>query len=302
MRWKQVRISSDRDIQPDTLAHSSYALIEQFLAAKSGREEDCEDAIYAGPNFVAVIDGATSKSERRWDGKTGGRIAAEIIKEAFEHVPADATARKTVDILTAAIHALYVQHDAVDLMSTWPVQRAVASFVAINLARRELWFVGDCQCLLDHELLTNTKRIDDITADARSLFLETELLQGKTIEELRQHDSGRAFILPLLERQTLLQNTPAAGPYWFPVIDGYPVPDTGIRVQSLPEHMESVVLASDGYPYLKNSLEASEQALQEVIAEDPLLFRSYKSTKGLSEGNISYDDRAYIRIKMPARS
>src|SRR5579859_908436 len=274
----------------------AYALIEQFLCAKNGRDEMCEDAIYVGRSFIAVIDGATSKTERRWEGKTGGRVAAETLKAAFDHVPADATARQTVDLLAAAIQAVYTQYDLLDTVRQDAVQRITASFVALSLQRREIWLVGDCQCLLNQELVQNTKEVDSITANARALFLAAEIAQGKTLEELRQHDTGRAVILPLLERQMTFQNNPSAGPYWFPVIDGFQVPEEGIRLVSLPERTETVVLASDGYPYLKDTLSASEQALQELLLHDPMLFRDYKSTKSLQAGNLSFDDRAYIKI------
>lgn len=288
----------------DTSDHTSptqsqglrYSVVEQALVSKTGQEETCEDTLYIGSHFVVVIDGATSKTERLWDGKTGGRIAAEIIQSAFDLIPSDATARLAVDILTAAIQALYKQYDVEDIVQSQPVDRAVASFVALSLERKEIWFVGDCQCMIDQELILNTKIIDTITANARSMFLEAEVAKGKTIEELREVDTGRDTILPLLEQQMTFQNNPQAGEYWFPVIDGFPVPDEGIRVLPLPEHAQTVVLASDGYPYLKDTLEASEQALQELLHDDPLLFRKYKSTKGIHNGNGSFDDRAYIKI------
>jgi glycerophosphoryl diester phosphodiesterase len=286
------------DIQPTDSISAKYSIVEQTLISKTDNEAVCEDAIYIGPHFIAVIDGVTSKTQRRWEGKTGGRIAAETIKEAFGHVPSDATARQAVDILTAAIQSLYKQYDVVDIIQDDAVQRAVACFVAISFERKEVWFVGDCQCMLKQELIQNTKEIDDITANARSLFLEAEIARGKTIEELREHDTGRAFILPLLERQMIFQNNPAAGQYWFPVIDGFDVPDEGIRVLSLSSNIETIVLASDGYPHLKDSLEASEQALQEILRDDPLLFRKYKATKGLQPGNVSFDDRAYVKIEL----
>ncbi len=97
------------------------------------------------------------------------------------------------------------------------------------------------------------------------MFLEAEIAKGKTLEELLQNDTGRAFILPLLERQMLFQNNPAARQYWFSIIDGFEVSDEGIYVQSLPIDIQTIVLASDGYPYLKETLEASEQCLQEVL-------------------------------------
>lgn len=59
------------------------------------------------------------------------------------------------------------------------------------------------------------------------MFLETDLQKGTTIEELRRNDTGRAFILPLLKQQQFFQNNPAAGMYWYPIIDGFPVPDGG---------------------------------------------------------------------------
>ena len=271
-------------------------LIEQFLSAKNGHNETCEDAIYIGPSFAAIIDGATSKTDRRWNGKTGGRIAAETLKEAFDHIPADATARQTVDLLTAAIQKVYRQYDLLETIKRNAVQRITASFVALSIQRKEVWFVGDCQCLLNQELIRNTKDIDEITANARALFLATEIAQGKTLEELRQHDTGREFILPLIERQMIFQNNPSAGSYWCSVIDGFHVPDEGIRILSLPESTETVVLASDGYPYLKDTLMASEQALQELLQDDPMLFRHYKTTKSVQQDNPSFDDRAYLKI------
>jgi len=90
------------EINQDALTHTSllYKIQEQSLIAKTGNDETCEDAIYIGPSFVAVIDGATSKTERKWDGETSGRVAALTLKEAFDHIPAEATAREAIDILT----------------------------------------------------------------------------------------------------------------------------------------------------------------------------------------------------------
>ena len=59
---------------------------------------------------------------------------------------------------------------------------------------------------------------------------------------------------------------------------------------------DEIVLASDGYPVLKNSLKESEEKLLEILEKDPLLINIYKSTKGLQQGNISYDDRTYIKF------
>jgi hypothetical protein len=240
-----------------------YTVEEQLLISKTGNDADCEDAIYTGPHFAAVIDGATSRTKRRWDGKTNGRIAAETIYATFGQIPYDATAYQATAILTKAISNLYKQYGVSDIAQDDPVQRAVASFVAVSLWRKEIWFIGDCQCLLGNQPIsniTNVKEVDNIVANARSLFLEAEIARGKTIADLMQHDTGRDFVLPLMKQQTLFQNKPSTGQYWYAVIDGFPVPDEGIYVQSLPADIETIVLASDGYPYLKSSLEESDQA------------------------------------------
>ncbi len=76
------------------------------------------------------------------------------------------------------------------------------------------------------------------------------------------------------------------------------MPDEGVRVELIPKKVHTIILASDGYPLLKNSLEASEQALHHILENDPLLFRLYKATKGVQDGHVSYDDRAYIKLRL----
>ena len=61
-----------------------------------------------------------------------------------------------------------------------------------------------------------------------------------------------------------------------------------------------VILSSDGYPLLMPTLESSEALLQKVISEDPLMIGKYKQTKGAYLGQVSYDDRSYIRFHVGA--
>ena len=58
-----------------------------------------------------------------------------------------------------------------------------------------------------------------------------------------------------------------------------------------------VVLASDGYPLLRPTLQQSEQDLDRLLKEDPQCCRLYESTKGLKPGNKSFDDRTYVRFQ-----
>ena len=42
--------------------HPEAIIEEQFIQSKTGDPDDCEDALYINEYFVAVIDGATSKT------------------------------------------------------------------------------------------------------------------------------------------------------------------------------------------------------------------------------------------------
>ncbi len=272
--------------------------MDEFLQSKTGKLEDCEDCVYVSKNFVAVIDGFTSKTGRRWNDETGGRAAGQIISRVFDEMPRDFTARAAVDLMTTAIRDSYKRFDALKDVQRDPKQRMAAFFAAISLCRKEVWVVGDCQLLLGGQVVTHRKAVDRLLADVRALRLELEILKGATLEQLQQHDTGREFIMPLLEEQSRLQNNPPAGEYWYPAIDGFPVPDSGIIVKPIPNSINSIVLATDGYPVLKDSLKESEDALQEILKRDPLLFREYKSTKGMSRGSASFDDRAFIKVEL----
>ena len=69
-----------------------------------------------------------------------------------------------------------------------------------------------------------------------------------------------------------------------------------VEVFALNENSE-VVLASDGYPFLKETLKESEEELLKVLKEDPLCCTLNPSTKGIVKGNRSFDDRTYLRFK-----
>lgn len=272
-------------------------IVEQSIFSKTGVFTDCEDSIYIGENYIAVIDGTTSKSDRKWNTITSGKFGSEFIGKLFSSFQKDLTARKAVDIMTNEIQRIYKEKKLTQVVEQNPSERINVTFIAVNLFRREIWLVGDCQAIIDKQLLTNNTKIDHVLSETRALFLESEILLGKSIEELLVKDVGREFILPLLERQSLFQNQVGLDGYWYSTLDGFHVPDEAIIIKKITEDTKSIILASDGYPVLLDSLEASENALREILNNDPLLFREVKSTKGMITGQISFDDRAYVKVR-----
>ena len=278
--------------------HLKALVLEQFIQSKTGNPDDCEDALHINEHFVAVIDGATSKTARRWNGETCGHAAARIIRQAFDEMPGDYTARQAADLMTSLVHSCYTDCNALAEVQRDPNQRITASFAAVSLSRQEVWLIGDCHLLLGSHYIANQKRIDRILSDIRALVIELEMQKGVTLEQLREYDTGRAFILPLLQEHTLFQNKSTAPDYWFPAVDGFTIPDAGIIIMSIPDRVTTIVLATDGYPVLHDTLKDTERILQEILQNDPLVFRRYKSTKGMLQGYVSFDDRTYVKIRL----
>jgi len=96
---------------PHKSQHLEALIEEQFTQSKTGNLDDCEDALHINEHFVAVIDGATSKTGRRWNKDTGGRTAVKIIRQAFDEMPHDCTARQAADLMTSLVHRCYTDYN-----------------------------------------------------------------------------------------------------------------------------------------------------------------------------------------------
>ena len=191
--------------------------------------------------------------------------------------------------ITEAIQQAY-RNCGIDIgqLKDHPVERLTASAIICSLQRQEIWMVGDCQCIANHQYVDNPKPYEKTLAERRSAIAQQLINQGKKVEELREKDDARQQILPSLIQSCGEQNIS------YPVIDGFHIPISYVKTihLSCPE----VVLASDGYPFLKPTLIESERALQQQLETDPLNIHTFQATKGWMKGNGSFDDRAYIRF------
>lgn len=251
-----------------------------------------EDAIVATDDYVAVIDGSTSKSLRRLrSDMTNGRLASTTIATFIEQMPSNLDCAQFCLEVTRHISQFYTTLgiDRQTLL-THAENRMTASAIIYSVSRKEIWMVGDCQCLVNGVPYTNEKPTEKANALRRSALLHQALEEGHTtIDCLRHDDIGRAAILPDIIQSTRRQNID------FAVIDGYPIAMDYVRVLFVPV-AEEIVLASDGYPKLFNDLASTEAYLEQVIREDPLFISLHPATKGVMDGNGSNDDRSYIRF------
>lgn len=252
-------------------------------------DDTCEDGIVTTVNHVAVIDGSTSKTPQRVNpGMQNGRFAMQLVSDVISSLPAQTTMLQFCRIVTDAIDEAYnyYQQDP-DIIQQHPERRLTCSAAVYSRYHREVWLVGDCQCIVEGKYYDNAKPEETANAEKRSRYIKEHQL---SVEEVRLHDEGRDQIISDIIASMHSQNKTYA------VIDGTPIYIKGVKVIAVPVDSE-VVLATDGYPFLCNTLAESEQRLSQLLVDDPLLINQFKATKAYMEGNSSFDDRAYVRFK-----
>lgn len=292
-------------------------IIESCIIGKKSPEA-CEDGMVVTDDFIAVIDGSTSKTPKHLNpDMKNGRYAMMLISEYIqEELKADASVDDFCQGVTAYIYnKVYEKLGVEERLKEHPEERLTASAILYSRTRNEVWMVGDCQAIIDGKLYENGKPYEEKIARKR-----VELIaQGLSPAEARKQ------IEPLLIKAMLSGQNQT-----YTVIDGFPIYREGVKVVSvsdsssvqdsvsssdscsvqgpvscsgsasasdtIPSSSSEIVLASDGYPFLKPTLAASEAALAEQIANDPQNIHSFIATKGIVEGNKSFDDRTYIRF------
>lgn len=262
-------------------------ILESFVKGKHDDPARCEDGIFVNEKVIAVIDGVTSKSSRKYEGKSSGRKAMEIVKETLSGLPEISDPETFLNLLARSIDTFARQNDC----QGNEIPRAC--IIAYLIHARLVVSYGDCQCRLNGKTYRLHKQIDQMNETLRAYVIETALRQGQNVKDLLADDPGRNAVQPFLKSQYLFENQ--AGPFGYAVLNGSPVNPSMMQIMQVPAGQQ-VILASDGYPELKDTLDQSEKALAELLAEDPLCFRMNRQTKGMSKGQISYDDRSYIRF------
>jgi glycerophosphoryl diester phosphodiesterase len=226
-------------------------------------------------------------------------MAVALFVELLPHVPATATFAEAVTTLTEGFRRYYADRKLIEELEHAPYKRPTVSIALYSVARREIWVLGDGLIRLGETVKTHEKAIDQVLSATRAVVLEQALADGALLTELRARDVGREAIMPMLRRQSLLQNKDSDSPFAYGVLDGFPVPPRFLVVHPVPAGRCEIAIATDGYPTLGANLEECESILQRYLQVDPLCFRYLRSTKGLQLNQRSHDDRAYVRFLVP---
>ena len=266
-------------------------ILEQSLIPKSPAKKS-EDGLVITNDFIAVIDGSTSKTLRRhipW--LSNGRYAMLLISRYIRRMPADISCRQFCIGVTKMIRRHYWLRFPVSRMAVRPEERLCASAIIYSRRRREIWLVGDCQCLIGGEYFDNPKPYEAHLAELRGERVRALLAEGVDKSELlKSYDPAREVMIPTMLESMQNQNKTYA------VIDGFPIPEAKVPVITIDFQPHEIVFASDGYPFLCRTLAESEEKLEAQRRHDPLNIDTFKATKAFVTGNNSFDDRTYIRF------
>jgi len=219
-----------------------------------------------------------------------------VVSQYIKKMPANSSCHQFCVGVTKAIRKKYLpfwlrcKEERIARLASHPEERMTASAIVFSRLRREIWMIGDCQCLINGELCENPKPYEDTLAEMRAGKVRELLAEGKTAEEILADDKARASVIPQMLQEMRYQNVT------YSVIDGFPIPETKVPVITLDFRPWEIVLASDGYPFLCPTLQESEERLARQKAEDPLNIGTFKATKGFTPGNNSFDDRSYIKF------
>lgn len=277
-------------------------ILENKIVGKKSQEV-CEDGLVVTDDFIAVIDGSTSKTPKHLHpDMKNGRYAMMLISDYIrEGLKADASVDDFCQGVTDYIYnKVYEPLGVAERLAQHPEERLTASAILYSKAREEVWMVGDCQAIIGGILYENGKPYEQRIAEKRASLIKGGMAPA----------DARKQIEPLLVEAMLSGQNVS-----YTVIDGFPIYREGVKVVSLRTQQASngietylqeplkpisspieVVLASDGYPFLKPTLAESEEALANQIANDPQNIKTFIATKGIVEGNKSFDDRTYIRF------
>ncbi len=232
---------------------------------------------------MAVIDGSTSKTSFRVDpDMTNGKFAMTVIRDYISRMPSTITCEEFCDAITQELYHIYIsRHIDLEMLRQHPEARPTACAAVYSLYHHQVWLVGDCQAIVNGTLYKNEKTYEQDLATRRVAFIH----QGYSPQEARR------MIEPIMIGTMKGQNVEYA------VIDGFPIPLVTVKVINVTS--DEVVLATDGYPFLCPTLEESESKLKSQLDNDPQNIKTFFATKGLVEGNVSFDDRAYVRFIHP---
>lgn len=282
-------------------------LIESFIQSKNKDFNLCEDNFVITDDYIVVIDGATAKTNKKYDGVSSGKYISDLMTHIIKDTETGLDKSEFIRHIEKEIRENYQNKGWLDSIKHTIEDRPSATLAIYSKTHNQIWLCGDSSALViindeRFKKYNNDKKIDSVMANARKIIIELELAKGTSISSLQKNDVGREYIMPLLSNQQFYQNNQSfKSELNYTVIDGFDCDLDQVKEIDIINNASEIVLGSDGYAKLLPTLKQTENRLISDLKKDPLCINELLSTKCLIIGNNSFDDRTYVRFKLEKR-
>ena len=260
--------------------------LEAFSRGKA-EDGDSEDRLIRTAHHFGVLDGSRGPAYGEAD------VITAIMDDAvmlMQSVPRDISLEALVEAFTALVRARKIEASLDDLRRTGGFV-----FCLYSAHHAEIWRVGDCKFRMRGETNAKFWRTEELCAEIRAMMIRSMLHDGLSQADIMAQDDYDRLIAPALSCQSNYLNREGDDAA-FGAIIGNAVPAPFI--ERYPAKTGRLVITSDGYPALFDSLAETEAHLATLLEEDPLCIGRNLQCKGMGPGRLSFDDRTYISANL----
>lgn len=275
------------------------------LTKKIGRLS--EDAIFFSTNLVAIIDGASSKTTRLFDGKTPGRVVMELIVERLKIISVQKPNITIIELFNDLNDTILNWHKIGGTLEEAKINPNIRPSATITCYLPNIGEYGTIASITEHNFM-----IDEVeynrSFEVDSMYEEIKKVVTPKLQELYKEDITKIanmlneVLLPLYNIQPNFQNSNNMEFGYF-VLDGFldtkkAIKEGGIFVKELETQPNQLTLATDGFDIL-NSHNTNEDLKDHLISleKDPCRnstnnYKIYDNKSGL----INFDDFSRITV------
>lgn len=234
-------------------------------------EERNEDFFGYNTNCFVIADGATDKSGKAYNGKTGGEIISRLVVN--ESLSINLNGVELINHLNKKIYELYSQLKILEDIKDPKYRFTCGGFICVRLIDNEIiiTYLGDSGFRINGtEVYQEKKQIDINNSEKRSEY----------IQKTNDINGSREQMMPLILKQFDYQNNPNDS-LGFGVIDGTDTPVKFIKIFKYnKDKIKTIELFTDGYLDIPQevSIKAWEAIFERIKLEDPYKYKKYKST------------------------
>lgn len=243
----------------------NFNVVESFMADQRNNPTEARGVTIETGNLIGVMTASGPQLRCRKNSDFSAEVMQELL---YDIIARSSQINDPLDLMkqmNARLIKYYNQRDAFGDVLTYPEMRMSANLLLINRRREELWIFGQGQYLLDGKLSQIKAPLAQILISLREQISANYSLAasdgGADIDRVKQ--DMKPFLVSACRFQNHSQPDSRLA---FGVVDGFAIPAQFIKTIKLSD-VQQIILASDGYPNIEESLAATEYSLAKHLGQ-----------------------------------